>query len=120
MQVVTLAQLSPLVAPDQSVIREFASPMASGLQRLSIAEITLPPGVEVARHFHRETEEVYQVTSGSAQMFLDGEWQTLEVGQSVSIAPGKVHGIRNESNKPMVMIVTCSPPWSPQDQFEAE
>lgn len=120
MNVTTIAEKQPMVAPDKSEIRAFASPECGDLQKLSIAEITLAPGLEVPRHFHRQTEEVYHLLKGSAEMYLDGETQTLCAGQAVTIPVGKVHGIRNHDTTPLVMAVTCSPPWSPEDQFEAE
>lgn len=97
------------------------SPTVSGLNNMSIAEITIPAGVEVTKHYHLESEEVYQIISGSGIMHLDSEELLMTPGQAVAIKVGQWHSIRNESSEPLVMIVTCSPAWKPEDQvFESD
>lgn len=121
MQIVTIADCPDYTAPDFAVAKEFMSPRMSGLKNLSIAEITIPPGFTVKKHYHLESEEVYHVIEGSGMMFIDGETEMLKPGQAVSIKVGQWHSIANESESPLVMIVTCAPAWSAEDQvFEDE
>ncbi|MDQ8205465.1 cupin domain-containing protein [Pelagicoccus sp. SDUM812003] len=120
MNIVTIRNCPESIAPDLAVAKEFMSPRVSGLANLSIAEITIPPGVTIKKHYHRESEEVYQVVSGSGVMFLDGESKALHSGQSVAIKVGQWHRIANPSDRPLVMIVTCSPPWRAEDQVFEE
>lgn len=116
MNIIEIKSCQDYVAPDLAVAKEFMSPRVSGLENLSIAEITIPPGVKVKQHYHIESEEVYHVVKGSGQMHLDGETSPIEVGESVAIKPRQWHSITNESDTPLVMIVTCSPPWNAEDQ----
>lgn len=120
MQIVTISDCPDYVAPDNAVAKEFMSPRVSGLKNLSIAEITIPAGVSVEKHYHKESEEIYHVVSGSGIMFLDDEESELSPGQAVSIKVGQWHSIRNDKKSPLVMIVTCAPAWSAEDQFFEE
>lgn len=120
MEIVTIANCPDYVAPDLAVAKEFMSPTVSGLKNLSIAEIIIPPGVTVKKHYHLESEEVYQIISGSGTMHLDGDTSTMNPGQAVSIKVGQWHSIANESEIPLVMIVTCAPAWKAEDQVFEE
>lgn len=120
MQIVTLSQCPDYVAPDLAVAKEFMSPRVSGLENLSIAQITIPPGVTVKKHYHLQSEEVYQIVSGQGWMYLDGDEQLMQSGQAVSIKVGQWHSIRNQEKEPLVMIVTCAPAWTVEDQVFEE
>lgn len=120
MQIVTISECPDYVAPDNAVAREFMSPRVSGLKNVSIAEITIPPGVSVEKHHHLKSEEIYHVVSGIGIMYLDGEESELSPGQAVSIKVGQWHSIRNDRESPLVMIVTCAPAWSAEDQIFEE
>ena len=116
MKVVTILECDDIVAEDLSVVKEFLGPSNSGLKNLSIAHITIPPGVRVKKHYHLKSEETYHVVAGSAVMYLDGEEQTMLPGQAVAIVPGQWHSIYNPNDTDMVMVVTCAPAWSMEDQ----
>jgi len=120
MKIVRIEDCSEYTAPDLAVAQEFMSPRVSGLGNLSIARIRIPPGVTVKKHYHLESEEVYQIISGSGIMLLDDEQKSIEPGEAVAIKTGQWHSIRNESSAPLVMIVTCAPPWKPEDQVFEE
>lgn len=120
MQIVTLSECPDYVAPDLAVAKEFMSPRVSGLDNLSIAEITIPAGVTVKKHYHLKSEEVYHIVSGSGTMYLDKEESTILPGQAVAIKVGQWHSIQNKGPEPLVMIVTCAPAWDAQDQVFEE
>lgn len=120
MNITTIADCPEYTAEDRAVAREFMSPARSKLKNVSIAEIVIPSGVTVKKHYHLESEEVYHVVSGAGTMFIDGEHAPLRSGQAVGIEIGQWHSISNNSEQPLVMIVTCSPPWSPEDQVFEE
>ncbi|OWK43871.1 cupin domain-containing protein [Fimbriiglobus ruber] len=44
-----------------------------------------------ARHYHRETTEVYHILEGTGQMELNGEWVDVRPGTTVWIEPGTRH-----------------------------
>lgn len=117
MNVIKIANCPDYVAPDNAVAKEFASPRNSPLKNLSIAHITIPAGVEVEKHYHLKSEEVYQVIEGSGVMLLGTETQEMGVGDVVVIPVGTWHSIKNVSDTDLVMIVTCSPAWEMEDQI---
>ena len=111
--VVHLDQQPWYIAPDQSAAREIASPRNSRAVRLSIAEIIIPPGVEVHRHYHEVVEEIYYIVSGEGVMWLNGATRKVHPGDAIVIVPGEMHTIRNMTQAELKMIVTCTPPWTP-------
>ncbi|NBB78589.1 MAG: cupin domain-containing protein [Verrucomicrobia bacterium] len=116
MKIVTIRNCEEYVADDRAVAKEFLGPRGSALKNLSIAEITIPPGVTVKKHYHLKSEETYHIVSGSGIMHLDGEEAPIEPGQAVAIIPGQWHTIHNPNETELVMIVTCAPAWHPEDQ----
>src|SRR5256885_410883 len=67
-----LAAAEAFVTADGSTIRELLGLPTGGVANQSLAEATLAPGQATERHYHRESEEIYFVLSGSGSMELDG------------------------------------------------
>jgi mannose-6-phosphate isomerase-like protein (cupin superfamily) len=116
MNIVTISDCVDYVAEDRAVAKEFMGPRSGGLANLSIAEIRIPAGVTVKKHYHLESEETYHIISGSGIMHLDGEDAPIRPGQAVAILPGQWHSIHNPTETDLLMVVTCSPPWKFEDQ----
>lgn len=57
------------------------------------------PGAQSTVHIHPQQDESYQVLSGTMELFLDNQWQTLGPGQSIRIPKGKAHAFRNTTNE---------------------
>jgi len=83
-------------------------PLERGLQ-YCVIKGTIPPGVPVPLHSHRDPETFY-VVSGSVQTRVgDRDWQTVTSGQCLHI-PGQVkHAHRNVTDQPVVEIVVTTP-----------
>lgn len=113
LQVIKIADQPWYEAEDKAVAREIASPRNSKAERMSIAEIIIPAGVEVVPHHHL-MEEVYYIVSGSGTMMVDDETAVVQAGESVVIAPHQWHTIRNHTDEELRMIVTCAPSWAPE------
>jgi quercetin dioxygenase-like cupin family protein len=63
-------------------------------------EFSLPPGGSgPPLHFHPAQEEQWHVLSGTLTAHLDGDWRTLDEGESVTIPPGRRHTFRNRSEQ---------------------
>lgn len=120
MNVIKIEDCPDYLGPDNAVAKEFLSPRNSALERLSIAKITIPPRTSVEKHYHLQSEEVYHIIDGEGTILLDQATGKVGPGEVVPISPGSWHSIDNQSDQDLVMIVTCSPPWSPEDQvFES-
>ncbi len=116
MEVIRRSDCAPFVAQDDAIIRELCSPRNASVRNQSVAEATIPPGGFVREHYHRTTEELYYVLSGMGRMTLEGETRNVSAGDLVVILPGKRHRIDNLGRDPLVLIVTCSPPYTVEDQ----
>ena len=117
MKIVTISNCEPYVAEDKSVATEFIGPSSCDLKNISVANIIIPAGVTVKKHYHILSEETYQIISGSGIMNLDGEEALITAGQAVAIKQGQWHSISNKTNSDLLMCVTCSPPWTMEDQI---
>ena len=60
-------------------------------------------------HIHPNSEESFEVLDGSLDVFKDGQWTTLGSGESVAVAPGAVHTLRNGSDQPATIITRIRP-----------
>jgi mannose-6-phosphate isomerase-like protein (cupin superfamily) len=100
-------------ADDHAVAREIVSLRNSRARQVSIADIRIPPGVAVRTHHHKVIEEIYFVTGGSGIMTINGAERRIGVGDAVVIRPGERHSVRNDTKEDLRMIVTCTPPWTP-------
>jgi len=61
-------------------------------------EFVLPPGcVPPPPHIHRQQVEEYEVLEGHFDVVVEGEWRTLEPGESASVPIGALHTFRNRS-----------------------
>jgi quercetin dioxygenase-like cupin family protein len=60
-------------------------------------------------HVHPSATESYEVMEGELELYVDGSWQRLSVGQKASVAPGIPHTFRNASSFPARVYNTHSP-----------
>ena len=62
-------------------------------------EISLQPGApSPPAHFHPSQTEEWHVLTGTLTTEIDGSPRDLREGESVTVPPGTVHTLRNESN----------------------
>lgn len=114
MEIARRSELLPYVTRDGSEIREWVAPGTPG-RRQSLAEATVPAGGSTLAHFHRESEEVYLVTSGSGRLRLGSDVRAIAPGDCVVIPPGTVHQLHADSGAPLVVVCSCVPPYSHED-----
>jgi quercetin dioxygenase-like cupin family protein len=61
-------------------------------------EFVLPTGcVPPPPHIHRRQVEEYEVLEGRFDVVIEGEWRTLEPGDTASVPVGALHTFRNRS-----------------------
>ena len=114
MEIARRSELPAYVTRDGSEIREWVAPGTPG-RRQSLAEATVPAGASTLAHYHRESEEVYLVTSGSGRLLLGLEEQAIGPGDCVVIPPGTVHRLWADAGAPLVVVCSCVPPYSHED-----
>lgn len=109
------AAVTPYRTKDGSEIRELLHPAVHGNRNQSLAGATVPVGGETQLHRHHQTEEIYHVTAGSGRMTLGAEEFEITVGDTICIAPGTPHKVRNTGNEPLRILCCCSPAYSHDD-----
>ena len=65
----------------------------------------VPPGVSIGEHEHTADEEYYLIISGKGKMILDGEEFEIEAGDITAVYPGSSHGLVNNSDSDLRIIV---------------
>lgn len=67
------------------------------------------PGQEQAPHSHAESEKIYFVLEGTGTFLVGEEERTLDPGTIVHAPKGSPHGVRNESNQVLRVLVMMAP-----------
>jgi mannose-6-phosphate isomerase-like protein (cupin superfamily) len=114
MQIARRDELPAYVTRDGSTIREWVAPGTPG-RRQTLAEATVPPGGATLAHYHRASEEIYLVTSGSGRMRLGDDTRPIVPGDCVVIPPGTIHRLWADAGAPLVVVCSCVPPYSDDD-----
>jgi mannose-6-phosphate isomerase-like protein (cupin superfamily) len=117
MEIRSLAAAQPFTTKDGSTIRELLGLPTSSAKNQSLAEATLPPGAATERHYHRDSEEIYYLVEGSAEMEIDGARRHVETGDAILIPPGARHQIRADSARPLRFLCCCAPPYRHEDTY---
>ena len=69
----------------------------------------LKPGQEQRVHRHQESDKIYYVVEGTGLFHIAGEDRLLTAGEIVVAKPGEDHGVRNERDSNLVVLVFMSP-----------
>ena len=100
---------------DGSQISELMHPSLHASQNQSLAEAMVPAGTTTHLHRHYNSEELYHITAGGGIMRLDEEEFEVKTGDTICIAPGTAHCIRNTGTEDLVILCCCSPAYSHKD-----
>src|SRR5580698_7777996 len=68
-----------------------------------------------ARHYHRETTEVYYILEATGKIELNDEWHAVEPGTVIWIEPGTRHRVVSE--EAIKTIVFGLPAFNPEDEW---
>lgn len=69
----------------------------------------LLPGQAQKVHAHEGSDKVYYVLEGTARFTIGDEEADLDGGNSVIARAGEPHGVRNETQNNLVLLVTMAP-----------
>ena len=116
--------MSPTAAPGY-VIRRLAEaptvpcPCGESTRPLTAADggpcsLHVTSITDSARHFHRDTSEVYYILEGTGKIELNGRWFDLEPGTVVHIEPGTRHRVVSPGG--LRTIVVAVPPFRAEDE----
>lgn len=103
------------VTKDGSLVRELMHPAKHACRSQSLAEALVEPGAVTTLHLHRKTEELYFILEGSGEMTLGDRHFTVSAGDTICIAPGTAHRIRNTGTGRLRILCSCTPAYRDDD-----
>ena len=75
---------------------------------LSLARMTIAPGVTSEAHRHPNCSETVHLLSGAVEQRCGEDWVTLRAGDTLLIPAGSAHQTRNGGTEPAVLMVAYS------------
>lgn len=75
---------------------------------LSLARMTVDPGVTSEAHRHSNCSEAIHVLSGQVEQRKGTDWVKLAAGDTILIPASTVHQTRNVGTEPAVLMVAYS------------
>lgn len=77
--------------------------------KMFVDQYCLNPGQSQKVHSHYAEDKVYIVLEGEAVFEIDGEQELLTEGMAVIARAGISHGVRNDSDSRVVLLVVMAP-----------
>lgn len=75
---------------------------------LSLARMTVAPGVTSPAHRHPDCSEAVHLLTGRVEQRRGEDWVALAAGETLLIPPGAVHQTRNPGPETAVLMVAYS------------
>ena len=88
--------------------------------RFSLDVIRIPPGTETVSHIHDNSEELYVVTAGEAEVWVSKKKYLLKKGNLLFIPKKSLHTIINKMDTNFEFLVFTSPPYTKDDDCKTE
>ncbi len=111
-----LHECEEFIAGDGTQLRELLHPDKQPIElRYSLAHAVVPVGQTSIPH-SLTTSEVYYILSGTGEMHIADEVQTVEPGDAIYIPPNARQFIRNSGPEPLVFICMVDPAWRKEDE----
>ena len=103
------------VTKDGSSIREIINHGNAPMGEQSLAEARLPAGLGTARHYHKASEEIYYILSGTGVLEVGDESREVGAGDGILIPAGSWHRITAKDD--MVFLCCCAPRYTHEDTY---
>ena len=96
-----------MTKPDQEglIVKNIINRDVAGAHRIILLSSELPPGKVHLLHRHPNAEQIMYVLEGACLVLSEERVMRLSEGDAVFIAQGEWHGVRNESDRPVVTLV---------------
>ena len=82
-------------------------------------EAEFEPGAKSGLHIHPEQDEYYYIAQGEMEVYVNGSWNKLGVGEEVHIPKGAQHAFRNLGKQKAIATNKHIPGLRTQEYFEA-
>lgn len=113
---ISYRDIEPYTTKDGSVISELVHPARTeGCRNQSLAEAIVLPLQETLLHRHKSSEEIYHFIAGQGKMTLGAATFDVAGGDTVLIAAGTAHKVRNTGDSSLKILCACAPPYAHDD-----
>ena len=92
----------------KSTIRVVIDEKLGGTKEVSIAELEIPPGVDVPDHIHQSTE-IFYVLSGELEQTSEGKVRKLTAGMAALVPANSTTHHKVTSKEPVRALVIWAP-----------
>ena len=89
----------------------YSSEETNGLFNNLMAKLE-PGSSGLPAHVHENSVECFYVVQGKGEFLINGEWNPVQEGGFCMAPKGTEHQLRNNSDKPLTIFTTLSPPMS--------
>ena len=86
----------------------------------NIVQVLLPSGHSGGSHYHKLAEETYYVLKGEADIIINGYSFKVTPGMMISILPGEIHDVINNTDNDFELLAISAPAFSPEDSIDCE
>lgn len=108
----------PFVARDGALIFELFRSSNIAPKNISVASGHLKPKQKALPHYHKISEEVYYIISGSGRCRVGDSVEKIKKREAVYIPVNAVHALENTNRtKTMKVLAISSPPYQDSDMF---
>ena len=103
------------------VSRQLVFPENSDSERVTITQVTMPPGSKNPRHSHEFSEQVWVALEGSGVLLLGNDKQIeFKAGDVARFSEGEIHGFQNTGSVNFIYISVTSPPVNFRGAYERD
>jgi mannose-6-phosphate isomerase-like protein (cupin superfamily) len=104
------------IAGDRTILRELLHPDKQSLELgYSLAHAIVSVG-DTSQPHSLTTSEVYYILSGTGEMHIAGETQTIGSGDAIYIPPNAKQFVTNTGLDPLIFICIVDPAWRKEDE----
>lgn len=86
----------------------------------NIVHVLMPSRHSGGSHYHKSAEETYYILKGEADIVIDGYSFKATPGMIVSILPGEIHDVINNTDSDFELLAISAPAFSPEDSIDCE
>lgn len=78
--------------------------------QISVIKEIMPPRTSEVKHYHQKSQQIFHIIEGEACFDINKEQFVIPAGESIHIAAGETHQIKNNTNQDLIFLVISSPP----------
>jgi quercetin dioxygenase-like cupin family protein len=87
--------------------------------KTTITRVTLAPGATQPPHSHENSEQIWLIERGEAELLLgDQKSRKLVAGEVVRTPAKSIHGLRNAGREPFIYLAVTTPPADFRDAYK--